>query len=403
MGPHQALDLQADEVREAYLSAVLRASITAVAVAGENLYAGSKDGRIWYSADGGTTLQLSGLPAGALGPVERIFVDPAQPNAALAALSGDGPHILRTFNGGGFWETMDADLPNAPAHSVTADVSTGAVYAATSAGVFWTQMDLLAAGAPQHWTSLGAALPSAPAYDVRLDPSAVQLYVALDGYGVYAAPAPHRRVNLRVVNAFDFSTRPAAPGSLLSVVGAQVSSARGGDLDYPVLGIPTQGESQIQVPFQASGPAVSLALDTPSGLVRVDLQVQPVSPAIFVGPDGAPMLFDADSGLPLDARNPARSGGRVQIFATGLGQVQPPWPAGIPTPLEGQPHAVTAQVKATLDGVSIPVTRAALAPGYVGFYLVEVQLPPVANFGGSSLSITADGHESNPVQILIEP
>ncbi len=396
-------DLQADEIRKSSLSAVLHAGITAAAAAGETVYAGSSDGRLWYSLDGGGTFQLSGLPVGAGGAVERLFVDPAQPNAALAALSGAGPHILRTFNGGRFWDSMDADLPDAPAHSVTADVASGAVYAATSAGVFWTRVDLLAAGAPQHWTPLAEALPKAPAYDVLLDPSAVQLYVALDGYGVYAAPAPHRRLNVRVVNAFDFSARAAAPGSLLSVVGARVNSAKGGGLDYPVLGEPSDGESQIQVPYQASGPAVSLALDTASGLVHVDLQMQPVSPAIFVGPDGAPMLFDADSGLPLDARNPAHAGGRVQIFATGLGQVKPEWPAGAPTPLEGQPHAVTAQVKASLDGISIPVTQAALAPGYIGFYLVEVQLPPVANFGGAELAITADGHESNPVQVIIEP
>jgi uncharacterized protein (TIGR03437 family) len=372
-------------------------------MAGDTVYAGSGDGRLWFSTDGGITLQSSGLPTGALGPVERIYVDAAQPRAALAALGGGGPHVLRTFDGGTFWESLDADLPNAPAHAVTADVSAGAVYVATAAGVFWTPLDLLTAGSPQHWTALSENLPHAPAFDVRLDPSAVQLYVALDGYGVYATPAPHRRRNLRVVNASDFSTRPAAPGSLLSVVGAHVNTARGGDLDYPVLGLPSDAESQIQVPYGASGPAVSLALDTSAGVVRVDLQVQPVSPAIFVGPDGAPMLYDADSGLPLDGRNPARSGGRLQIFATGLGKVQPDWPAGIPTPFEGAPHAVTAPVKAFLDGVSIPVTRAALAPGYIGFYLIEVQLPEIANFGAAQLHITADAQESNHVQLVIQP
>jgi uncharacterized protein (TIGR03437 family) len=400
--PAKGAGLESEEALKHSLSAVLGVRITAVALAGDTVYAGSIDGRIWYSGNGGA-LQLSGLPSGTLGPVERIYADPAQPRAALAALGGSGAHILRTFNGAAFWDSADADLPNAPAHAVTADVSAGAVYAATSAGVFWTQLDLLTAGSPRHWTSLSEALPAAPAYDVRLDPSAVQLYVALDGYGVYATAAPHRRLNLRVVNAFDFSTRPAAPGSLLSVVGARVSTARAGDLDYPVLGVPSDGESQIQVPYGASGPAVSLALNTNAGLVHVDLQVLPVSPAIFVDPDGAPMLYDADSGLPLDNRNPARSGGRIQVFATGLGKVQPDWPAGVPTPLQGSPHAATAQVKAFLDGVSIPVTRAILAPGYIGFYLVEAQLPSLANFGGAQLYLTADGQQSNPVQIVIEP
>jgi uncharacterized protein (TIGR03437 family) len=401
--PAHGAGLEGEEARKQSLSAALGVPITAVAAAGETVYAGSSDGRIWYSKDGGATMQLSGVTAIAPGPVERIYVDAAQPLVALAAMGGNGAHVLRTFNGGNFWDSADADLPDAPAHAVTADVSAGAVYAATSAGVFWTQVDLLTAGSPQHWTSLSDALPSAPAYDVRLDPSAVQLYVALDGYGVFATAAPHRRLNLRVVNAFDFSTRPAAPGSLLMVVGAHVNTARGGNLDYPVLGLPSDGESQIQVPYGASGPAVSLALSTNSGLVRVDLQMQPVSPAIFVAPDGAPMVYDADSGLPLDGRNPARSGGRIQVFATGLGRVQPDWPAGVPTPLQDAPHAVSAQVKAFLDGVPVPVTRAILAPGYIGFYLIEVQLPPIANFGGAQLYITADGQESNRVQIVIEP
>jgi uncharacterized protein (TIGR03437 family) len=64
---------------------------------------------------------------------------------------------------------------------------------------------------------------------------------------------------------------------------------------------------------------------------------------------------------------------------------------------------VNAQVKAYLDGVAIPVTRAVLAPGYVGFYLVEVQLPVIPNFGSSQLYVTADGQESNRVQVVIEP
>jgi uncharacterized protein (TIGR03437 family) len=400
--PARGPGLETEDALKRRLSAALEIPITAVATAGETVYAGSSDGRIWFSNDGGATLQPS-RPTGATGPVERIYADAAQPRAALAALGGNGVHVLRTFNGGDFWDDMDADLPNGPAHAVTADVSAGAVYVATSAGVFWAPVDLLTAGSPRHWTALSEGLPAAPAFDVRLDPSAVQLYVALDGYGVYATAAPHRRLSLRIINAADFSTRPAAPGSLLSVVGARVNAARGGNLDYPVLGMPSDGESQIQVPYGASGPAVSLALETSAGPVRVDLQVQPVSPAIFVGPDGAPMLYDADSGLPLDGRNLARSGGRIQIFATGLGRVQPDWPAGMPTPLQGAPHAVTAPVKAFLDGVSVPVTRAALAPGYIGFYLIEVQLPAIANFGGAQLHIAADGQESNHVQLVIEP
>jgi len=387
-------------LRERY-SAILGARITAVGSAGIAFYAGSSDGRLWASPDGGQT--FPGLPwRGGGGPVERIYVDAAAPRLALAALSGTGPHVLRTTNSGGFWDALDYDLPAAPAHSVTADRAAGAIYLATDQGVFYGHADLENASAdPVEWRNLTARLPSAPATDVRLDPAGVQLYIALDGYGLYATAAPHRSRSLQIVNAADYSTRPAAPGSLLSVVGGRVDQVRGAGLDYPVLAASDE-ESQIQVPFEAAGPNVALALATAAGNVTWGLAVQPVSPAILLARDGAPALFDADSGLPVDARNTAHSNGRIQVMATGLGKVRPAWPTGLAAPLENPP-VVEAAVKAFLDGAPLQVTRATLAPGYVGFYLIELQLPAIANAGSSALYLSVDGQESNRVRIVIEP
>ncbi len=114
------------------------------------------------------------------------------------------------------------------------------------------------------------------------------------------------------------------------------------------------------------------------------------------------MLYDADSGLLLDARNTARSNGRIQILATGLGKVRPDWPTNMVAPPDNPP-AVAAAVRVYLDGLPLQVTRATLASGYIGFYVIEAQLPPVTNLGTSELYVTADGQESNRVQIVIEP
>jgi uncharacterized protein (TIGR03437 family) len=388
-----------DALQKELYSSRLQTEITAVGQAGGTVYTGSADGRIWVSVDGGRTFPAPAWPAG--GRVERIFADPAEPRVALVALSGSGPHVLRTTNSGGFWDPLDFNLPNRPAHAVTADRAAGAIYVATDAGVFYGVADLENASAnPVNWVNLSTRLPAAPAYDVRLDPAGVQLYAALDGYGVYATAAPHRARAPRIVNAADFSTRPAAPGSLLSVVGAQVSRATGANLEFPVLAA-AEGESQVQVPFDAVGPSVGLALDTAAGSFTLPLAVQPVSPAILVSRDGAAALFDADSDLPLDARNPAHSNGRLKILATGLGQVQPNWPTGMLAPLE-DPPAVVAAVKVFLDGAPLQVTRATLAPGYIGFYVVEAQLPALTNAGTSELHLSAAGQDSNPVQIPIE-
>ncbi len=386
------------EIRRAY-GVQLGAEITAAATAGDVVYAGSSDGRIWVSMDRGRTWNPP--RPGGNGPVESFFVDGQAPRLALAAMGGSGAHVLRTINTGGFWDDLTANLPDAAAHDVAVDREAGAVYVATDRGVYLAQEDLEAAGPPANWTLVSGNLPAARATAVALDRSRNQLYAAVEGYGVFAAPAPHRAQTLRLVNAADFSQRPAAPGSLVSVLGGAVRSARAGDLEFPILDS-SGGSTQIQVPFEVSGPSVGLSLEAASGRVSMGLAVQPASPAIFLDRDGAPMVLDADTGLMLDAANTAHSNTRIQILATGLGRVTPQWPTGLAAPLENPP-AVAATVRAFLDRVPVQVTRATLAPGYVGLYLIELQLPALVNAGPAEFYISADAQESNRVRVYLEP
>jgi uncharacterized protein (TIGR03437 family) len=286
---------------------------------------------------------------------------------------------------------------------VSADWAAGAVYVASDAGVFYGRTDLRNSNTtPIVWRNLTEQLPTVRATDVLLDPARVQVYIALDGYGVFAAAAPHRQNMWTIVNTADRTARAAAPGSPLSIVGGRVNSVTGGNLNYPVLAV-QDSETQIQVPFQAVGPNVALAMQTAAGgVITMTYPVRPVSPAIMLGSDGVPTIFDADSQLPVDSKNAAHSNGRLAIIATGLGKVQPEWNAGVPAPLENPP-VVVADVKAFLDGTPVQVTKATLAGGYTGFYVIEIQLPSVVNAGTSELRISADGQDSNRVQILLEP
>lgn len=372
--------------------------VTAQAAAGSYLYVGSADGWLWSSSDQGATWNKQRAPGEA--PVEALFLDPSEPRTVLAAASNAGAgRILRTTNGGLFWDDLSANLPPGRAHAVTADPRTGAVYAATDRGVFFTLANLSAPGPATAWIPIGAGLPDAPAADVRLDAAGNQLFAALDGYGVYAALAPHRVRELRLVSAADYRQRAAAPGSLLSVLGGKVTSARSGDQSVPVLAA-TEVESQIQVPFEAAGGALSLSLQSAAGNTALGLPLLKTSPAIFVDRENTPLLLNADSGVLLDAMAPARAGGRLQILATGLGAVKPDWPAGLAAPLENPPSVVAA-VHVYLDRAPLEVTRAILAPGYIGFYLVEVQLPGMVNTGAGELYIEAGGQESNRVRVWL--
>jgi len=382
------------------LSARLGAAITAVALAGETACAGAADGRLWVSLDGLRTWRLSRAAGG--GPVEALFTDVTNSRLALAALGGEqGARVLRTLNGGLFWDDLSSNLPPAAVHGITAEVASGALYVATDRGVFFTRADLTAAGPASGWNKVGGSLPAVRAMDVKLDREGNQLFVAVEGYGVWAGLAPHRLGSFRLVNAADLSRRPAAPGSLVAVLGGPVRVARSGGLDFPVLAS-SETESQIQVPFEVRDRLISLALEGGAPATVVGLSLREVSPAVFVDRDGTPLVISAETGVLLDAMNPAWANSRVQILATGLGQVRPPWPTGLAAPAENPPEVV-ARVSAFLDGEPLEVTRAVLAPGYVGLYLIEAQLPALVNRGPAELWLQAEGQPSNRVRVYLEP
>lgn len=390
-----------DEARlRRQLSATLEAQITAASASGDAIYAGSGDGRLWSSVDHGRTWRSAAFGGGS---VAKLWLDPLDSRFALAALSGPGARdsrVLRTLNGGVFWDDLTANLPDAEVRGVTADRTSGAIYVATSRGVYVTFGDLRAPAPATAWSALAGMPAGAAVRDVMLDDAGARLYAALDYRGVFVTPAPHRARAPLVVHSADFSPRAAAPGALLSVIGRSVETASAGETAAPVLNASAQ-ESQIQIPFEVSGDSLQLRLSGQGGNMALGVALKAASPAILVDRDGTPILLDAETGVQLDAMNPARGGMRVQILASGLGRVTPDWPTGMPGPLDNTPRVVNP-VRATLDGAPLEVTRATLAPGYVGYYLVEVTLPDFLDAGASELALESAGNQSNRVRIYVD-
>jgi uncharacterized protein (TIGR03437 family) len=394
-------DSSPDAALRSRISQLSKQNISAAAESGTFLYGGTADGRLIVSTDEGANWTASPAVEGAA-PVDRIWVDATRPASALAAL---GNRLLRTVNGGLFWDDVTGSLPAASIHGVTADRAAGAVYVATDRGVFAGTLSLDDAGAgASAWTSISRDLPAAVAWDVLLNSDGT-LTVALDGYGIYESTAPLQTKGVRVVNGADLSDRPAAPGSLISILGAAgVSSASSGTLSqtvsWPVLASSGQ-TSQLQVPFGTEPGAVALNLQAGNSSFTVPLIVKNASPTIFVDANGAPLIVDSASSLVMDSGVAIHAGTSVGVMATGLGKVTPDWPSGVPAPLEGTP-VVAGQVTAFLDGVPLTVTSATLAPGYVGYYMVQLEMPSIVNRGVSELRIVMNGVESNRVKLYLE-
>jgi uncharacterized protein (TIGR03437 family) len=387
------------------LTSLFGVQVTTVVVRGNVVYAGDVNGRVSVSSDGRLQTWIHSTDP-RRGRVTAIWVDPADWHIAVAVFgSKPGPTlepltVVHTINAGGGWDTVSTNLPGVSVNGVTADRASNAVYLATDAGVFSGTLDLGVFGALPRWTAL-AGLPATRVTDVRLDAGQTQLWAALEGLGLYATLAPHRFNDPRVVSAADLLSRAASPGTLLSVMGARVDTATAGGLNLPVLHT-EESKSEIQVPFNVTGSSLAVSITGPQG--RRDLPSIPLqgfAPAIFES-DGAPMLLDADRGVPLDGSTPARSHMRVQIMAAGLGRVRPDWPAGAPAPVDNLPQVV-APVTAYLDREPVDVLRAVLWPGTTGWYMVEFEVPATLQFGMAELYIQVGGQESNHVRVYIEP
>ena len=382
---------------------ILNAKLSAAAEGGGAQYAGSDDGRLWASLDSGQSWRPASN-SNALSEVRRIVTDPQDGRFALAALAGSegkGTRVLRTLDGGATWDDLTADLPEARVNGLAFDRATGALYAATERGVFLSYQGLRAPEPAARWQAL-AGLPEAAATDVQLDEPGVRVLAAVDGFGVFESPAPHRARQPLLLHAADYGQRPAAPGALLTIAGGQAEMVTANSLPGVVLSA-TPVESQIQLPFDVAGDSVRItAQRAGAAALSFGLPLRQVAPAILVDGDGFPVVIDADTGLQVDALNPVRPGARLQIMATGLGRVRPDWPAGMPAPAD-RPPAVVAAVRVLVDGLPATVARSVLAPGYVGFYLVEFDAPQFLNAGIAELTVEAAGQLSNPVRVYTVP
>jgi len=166
---------------------VVYGTITAITVAASNsqfIYVGTDDGNVWRTIDGGSNwINISsGLP---VRWVTRLAADPFDELTVYITLSGyryDNylPHVFRSTDGGGNWQNITGDLPEAPANDIIVDSSLDStLYLATDFGVFITR------NLGQNWSMLGDNLPNVPIVDLDFHQPTRTLVAATYGRSMY--------------------------------------------------------------------------------------------------------------------------------------------------------------------------------------------------------------------------
>ena len=152
------------------------------------LYAGSGDGLLHYTHDGGenwTKATLEGLPEFAR--IHHIVASPHDADVAYAAchnfFTGDfGPYLYKTVDGGATWSNISADLPEyGSTYTVGVDhVDENLLFVGTMTGVFVSNTPEV------RWGKLEAGLPtSVTVMDLDLQRDEGDLVVSTFGRGVY--------------------------------------------------------------------------------------------------------------------------------------------------------------------------------------------------------------------------
>jgi len=236
-----------------------------------------------------------------------------------------------------------------------------------------------------------------------------------------------------VLDAASFQPR-VAPGGIIAVYGTNLSPGTG---SAPLVPLPismagvtcyidgvifqglslltpapfyfaSSGQLNLQVPFEIAPGVRHLTINNNGKMATFTFTVDAAAPAIFTTNSegtGQGSILDAVKYTLVDASNPATAGSSVlAIFCTGLGPVSN-------QPLDGSPAPVVLPLSETITPVMVTIGGtppaaapfAGLAPGLVGLYQINVQVPAASAKGNTvPVSISVGGTPSNTVTIAVQ-
>ena len=148
------------------------------------------------------------------------------------------------------------------------------------------------------------------------------------------------------------------------------------------------------VPAGLAPGTAAVAVLAPNGLtVAAQVPLLATQPGIFYNTENAygAVLIAGTAQTTVD--RPAVGGDVLEVYATGLGAVQPSATLGL--------SETVAKPGAYIAGTLAPVLFSGLAPGFVGLYQVNVQVPDGIRSGDQSLVLLLDGTTSNEVKIRL--
>ena len=193
--------------------------------------------------------------------------------------------------------------------------------------------------------------------------------------------------NTPLVNAASYANGPVAPGSLVTIFGANGATGSEGappgqplptklagvtvlinDVPAPLMAV-LPGQVNAQVPYGTRPGIANLKVGPLTG----QFQIVDAAPGIFSIGDRAIAISPAWTliGMP---ESPAPAGSGIMLYVTGQGILDHAIDSGAMAPASPLMRPLTS-VAVTIGGKRAPVSFAGLAPGFVGLMQVNLQVP----------------------------
>jgi uncharacterized protein (TIGR03437 family) len=157
-----------------------------------------------------------------------------------------------------------------------------------------------------------------------------------------------------------------------------------------------------QIPFElAAGGQYQLVVSANGALTTpLPIQLNAGAPAILDFSSGAVVAQHLDGTL-VPAAAPAAPGEYLVIYSSGLGATDIPVPSGTASPLNPLANVADPPV-VTLNGNPINVLFAGLAPGLVGLFQINIQVPAGLATGNYNLLLTQSTAVSNTTVLPVQ-
>jgi uncharacterized protein (TIGR03437 family) len=227
--------------------------------------------------------------------------------------------------------------------------------------------------------------------------------------------APTLTKNSTVHNFYPQPGAPLAPGTVVEIFGSVLAAAAanspiptstsvngtsvviGGELAPLFYVSSSQINAQLPVDLMPGQEYQVLVLANGAYTSPDTIRIQPATPGVARMANGQAIAQHQDS-TPVTPESPAKPGEKLAVYLEGMGLTNAVVASGVQSPATPLANVVVTPT-VTLQGEPTQVLFAGLAPGFVGLYQINLQVPTDAQSGALVLQISQAGTASN-VSIL---